>query len=146
MNIALGRTQDDLAQSLALGTALQHLRFKNAHGSLHRLGRGEQVGQEHLSAAELIAGERDSHSESPVHRFERIDAIGQSLPRQFLGCIGRAIDDALKHRSEQLIRHRGLPLRSALKSGDPRNDCIPAGRRKTVTQRTPKGHIRWTVP
>ena len=88
------------------GALLQHLRFKNAHGSLHRLGRGEQIGQEHLPAAELIAGERDPRRKSLIHRFERIDAVGQSLLRQFRGCIRRAVDDALAHCSKELIRHR----------------------------------------
>jgi hypothetical protein len=41
-----------------------------------------------------------------IHRFERIDAVGQSLLRQFRGCIRRAVDDALAHRSKELIRHR----------------------------------------
>jgi len=39
---------------------VQHFRFKNLHGSLHRFGRSQQIGQKHLAAPELIAGEGDA--------------------------------------------------------------------------------------
>ena len=44
--------------NLTLRTAFQHLRFEYLDSRLHRLGRRQQIGQEHLAAAELFASER----------------------------------------------------------------------------------------
>src|SRR5208282_223117 len=130
VNISACGAENDFAESLALGTAAQHLGFKNLDGSLHRLGRSKQIGQKHLATAELIAGKLDAHGKSQVDGIERIDSAGQRLLREFHRLIGRAIDDALEHRSEEWIGHWSSRVDRPWAEADRGRNCTLAGKRK----------------
>ena len=78
----------------------QHLGLEDGDRHLHRAGGGHHVREVHLAGVEPVADVMDPGHVALVDGLERIDAIGQGLPRQLHRLVGVAVDDALAHRLE----------------------------------------------
>jgi len=111
---------------------VQHFRFKNLHGSLHRFGRSQQIGQKHLAAPELIAGEGDAAANPWFTASSGSTTAVERLLRQFRGLIWRAVDDALAHCSKSgsdteppfEVSRRIRPIRRGLYVSDSHKNVI----------------------